>query len=227
MPSTSFAHRFARSRVGPPVFFTLMAICAGIAFWTFRQTFLSTGISGSDFNFIAIVVLVCWGLVTRQFSFWTRWVVPLTAYAVCLWLSGEAARHLRLSSVQGDQELKAMLFLAGFFLFSLLWIVLIPVEEASYRSGAVPRGQLRGWPLGIGVVGLAMIALAGLIFVNQLESYSQHPQVRGLVAARNVVIYLSFAFCGLVLARVLLPIIRSKAVGTQTGLEPRTEGLDT
>lgn len=227
MLPTSFARRFARSKVGPPVFFTLMAIFAWIAFWTFRQTFLSTGIHGSDFNFIAIVILVCWGLVTRRFSFWTRWVVPLTAYAVCVWLSGEATRHLRLTMVQVEQSLKATLFFGSFFLFSLLWIVLIPVEEATYRSGAVPRGRLRAWPLGFGVIGLLMIASAGLNFVSHLESYTQHAAVREFVAARNVVIYLSFAFCGLVFARVLLPIIRSRRVGIPTGLERRTEGLDT
>lgn len=226
MTPTSFVHRFARSKVGPPVFFTLIAILAWITLLDFRHKFSSPDISGSDFNFIAIVVLVLWGLVTRRFSYWTRWVVPFIPFIVCLWLSEQATRQLRLSIVRGDQGLRAILWFAGFFVFSLLWIVLIPVEEATYRTDAVPRGQLRAWPLAFAVGGLAMIASAGLIFVRHLESFLQRLAVHDLVAARNIAIYLSIAFCGLAVARVLLPIIRWRAIGIPTELGQRAEGPD-
>ena len=198
-----------------------MAILAWITFLDFRRRFSSPDISGSDFNFIAIVVLVLWGQVTHRFSFWTRRVVPFIPFIVCLWLSDEATRQLRFSIVRGDQGLRAMLFFAGFFAFSLLWIVLIPVEEAAYRTDAVPRGQLRAWPLTFAVGGLAMIASAGLIFVHHLESFLQRLAVHDLVAARNIAIHLSIAFCVLAFARVFAPIIRWKAIGIPTGLGTR------
>lgn len=189
-----------------------MAILGWGAIGIFRQTLSSPALSGLDFNFITTLIFVTWLLVTPRFSFWTRWIIPCIPYCMCLWLSGEAVAHLRLNMIR-DESLSTTLYFAAFFGVGLLWLVMIPIEEILYRADLVPRSKLRFWPLGFGVAGIGMVAYAGAMFLPHLRSVSQHANIDELIAARNelvatrnVAVYLSFAFCLLTLARVVLPI---------------------
>jgi hypothetical protein len=227
MTLASLNQRFARSKFGPPTFLALMAICGWFAIRSFRQSLSFPVARAVDFSIIIIATFLSWTMMTRQFSFWTRWVVSWIAFAVCGILSAEAGKHMALAIGRSDQGLRAALFFAAFFGVTLLWIVLIPVEEAVYRAGTVPRGRLRFWPLSFAVAGVAMIAYAGLIFAHHLESLSQNPSLHELIATKNVAIYLVWAFVVLLLARMLSPLLHARPKKIRARMDPSIEAHHT
>ncbi len=202
--------RFVRSRFGQVAFAAFLAAALwGVCSQLFH-TLSAPVVQSSDFNFIVIGTFVCWSMVTRRASFRTRWLAPLAGCLMCWVLADMAAKNLTLNLTR-QEGTAAILYLAAFYCLIVLWIVLFPVEELDYQGGAALRGQLRFRPVGFALAGAAMVAVAGVRFSVHLRSLLNHGASDELVAARNVLVYLSIALFILAGERIFWPGDRSAA----------------
>jgi len=193
-----------------------LQVVAFIAFWCIMGVlgWFSYRIEKESWNspsvsflvqFIPMLIFMSWVGVTRTFSLWTRWVVPLIGVVLCFFIFRRAELAARqFMSVYDERSLRMFAsWYLGFFLVVVAWIVAMPIEEAVAKLGIATRTNRVVWRLRFAIAGISLIALASVLVLRSL--FDLPLEFDQLVSICHDLFYLAIAFYFLFTARLVVP----------------------
>jgi len=173
------------------VLFVAFCCVMGALFWSLFRDIRESWRSAISIlffvEFVPWIILFLWLKVTRTFSFWTRWVVPLLILALCVLVSVRAEWYIRpgiRAPVERSLEMFAIWYLA-FFLLIAAWIVGIPMEEAITKLGIGMQTSHVAWRLGFALAGMLMIAITSILAWPVLFTATALPGASRLVSVSH------------------------------------------